>query len=449
MKEEKTLSRSQENLEDMRAKLLQAEGKITDEIAVRMEIEKRLLLAEERLQAEITEHEETKAWLQRARDELTTIMAVSQVMVSTLKLDDLLDLILDQLQVVVNYSGAAVVALDQDAIEFQAYKGHDVGYDTRSFRVPVQDIWPLHQAIIEQQPFIIRDVWQDALLAEQFYAATGLGIDALFGQSHAWMGVAMTIGDRVIGLLGLTHQEPGHYQADVLPLMQAFANQAAIAIENARLYEQAQAAAATTERNRLARDLHDSVSQTLFSVSIIADTTPAVWRKNPDEGLRNLEKLRLMTKGALADMRTLLLELRPDAIAQVPLSQLLATLADSTLGRSRIPVELVIDGECSPPDEVKVVLYHVAQEALNNVVKHAEATEVKLLVRCSDSAIVLTVQDNGRGFDPYEISGGHFGLVFMAERLASIDAELNINSVPGQGTEIVATLTEHGSKHDE
>ncbi|KPK01807.1 MAG: hypothetical protein AMJ56_21710 [Anaerolineae bacterium SG8_19] len=225
-------------------------------------------------------------------------------------------------------------------------------------------------------------------------------MDALFADAHAWIGIPLIIGARAIGLLGCIHREPGFYQTGDWQLARVFANQVAIALENAQLYEQAQATAVAEERNRLARELHDSVTQTLFSTNVIAQTTFRIWDENPEDGRRNLEKLSLMTKGALAEMRTLLVELRPTAVLQLSLHELLSTLADAALSRSRASVNLTIEGDCFLTDDAKIALYRIAQEALNNITKHSEATEINVALICDQKQVVVSICDNGLGFDP-------------------------------------------------
>ena len=128
---------------------------------------------------------------------------------------------------------------------------------------------------------------------------------------------------------------------------------------------------AEEERIRLARDLHDAVSQTLFSTSLIAEVLPRLWERNKEEGLKKLEEVRQLTRGALAEMRTLLFELRPAALADAELSDLLRQLAESVIGRARVPVTLEVEGTCAIPPDVKIAFYRIAQEALNNIAKHS------------------------------------------------------------------------------
>ncbi len=194
---------------------------------------------------------------------------------------------------------------------------------------------------------------------------------------------------------------------------------------------------AAEERNRLARELHDAVSQTLFSASLIAEVLPRLWKRNPDEGMRQLEEVRQLTRGALAEMRTLLLELRPTAIIEAELPHLISQLAESISSRTRIPVTVSTEGDCSFPADVKVVLYRIAQEALNNVAKHAGATEVKVSLYCQIEKVTLKIADDGRGFDVSSIPSDSFGVGIMRERARDIGASLSLQSSIGSGTEIM------------
>ncbi len=204
---------------------------------------------------------------------------------------------------------------------------------------------------------------------------------------------------------------------------------------NERLREKAAQDAVTAERTRLARDLHDAVTQTLFSTTLIADVLPDIWEMNPDEGKRRLEELRLLTRGALAEMRTLLVELRPNALVEVPLPTLLRQLTEALSGRARINIQLSAEGERKLPADVQVSLYRIAQEALNNVFKHAKASKAVVTLRMGDS-VRLTVADNGSGFDPSTVTTDHLGVKIMRERADAISAKLSIYSEPGEGTQI-------------
>jgi PAS domain S-box-containing protein len=194
--------------------------------------------------------------------------------------------------------------------------------------------------------------------------------------------------------------------------------------------------AVAVERNRLARDLHDAVTQTLFSASLLAEVLPEIMAMNEAEGKKRLQELRQLTRGALAEMRTLLFELRPNALVDTPLPDLLRQLAEATIGRARLPVEFNASGEANLPPDVQVALYRMVQEALNNVVKYARANQAALNLRLGPDAVRITVVDDGVGFDPDNIPSGHFGLKIMRERAEAVGARVSIYSEPGQGTQI-------------
>jgi PAS domain S-box-containing protein len=202
------------------------------------------------------------------------------------------------------------------------------------------------------------------------------------------------------------------------------------------LTEQMARGAAEAERARLARDLHDAVSQTLFSASIIADVLPRIWERNSGEGMKRLVEVSQLTRGALAEMRTLLFELRPVAMENAEINELLKHLADSVTGHARIPVKLEIEGACKFPVEVKIALYRIAQEALNNIAKHSGASQANVRLICGGNEVVLEVTDNGKGFDLENARPGSLGRGIMRERAGKIGASVDIDSSPGNGTRV-------------
>jgi signal transduction histidine kinase len=161
-----------------------------------------------------------------------------------------------------------------------------------------------------------------------------------------------------------------------------------------------------------------------------------LWERKPQEALRRLAELRELTRGALAEMRTLLLELRPSALVEAEIGDLLRQLAESITGRARVPVTVDVTGECRLPPDVKVALYRIAQEALNNVARHAGASQAAVHLRCQPDAVQLQISDDGRGFDVSSIPPDHLGVGIMRERAESIGATLEIESQAGQGTRV-------------
>lgn len=192
--------------------------------------------------------------------------------------------------------------------------------------------------------------------------------------------------------------------------------------------------AVTADRTRLARDLHDAVTQTLFSASLTAEVLPDLWEMDVEEAKHSTEELRQLTRGALAEMRTLLLELRPAALTQTRLSDLIKQLCEAFIGRSRLPITLTIEGERDLPPEVQIACYRIAQESLNNVFKYARASQVNVSLLLSPTGLRFEVCDNGIGFDMTARKPTSLGMRIMRERAEAIGADLHISSTPGSGT---------------
>jgi signal transduction histidine kinase len=205
--------------------------------------------------------------------------------------------------------------------------------------------------------------------------------------------------------------------------------------------EQAIQEAITAERNRLARELHDAVTQTLFSASLIAEVLPELWDMDEAEARNSTQELRQLTRGALAEMRTLLLELRPVALTQARLTDLLKQLGEAVTGRARLPIHVQLCGECELPTDVKLAFYRVAQESLNNIVKYARASRVEINVCLDNAQVSMEITDNGIGFDATTVKPTSLGLRIMHERADAIHAQFRITSTPGQGTRVCLEWT--------
>jgi signal transduction histidine kinase len=189
------------------------------------------------------------------------------------------------------------------------------------------------------------------------------------------------------------------------------------------------------------------VTQTLFSASLIAEALPTAFKSNPEEGLDLLSELRQLNRGALAEMRALLMELRPSALEEANLEDLLRQLGEAAAGREGIPVKVQTNGHCDLPPDVHIALYRITQEALNNALKHARAKQISIKLATTfpvtnnfkteiRHGVQLTICDDGRGFDPSNIPSDHLGLNIMRERALSIGANLTIDSKEGKGTQV-------------
>jgi signal transduction histidine kinase len=202
---------------------------------------------------------------------------------------------------------------------------------------------------------------------------------------------------------------------------------------------QQKAKIAQLERKRIERDLHDSVSQTIFSTIVIAEILPDLWKKNQKEAQKQLEKLKFLTKESLKEMRRLLVELRPESFEEERLDYLLSQLVDSVKLRSNVNIQLIVKGTGNPKKEVKENFYRITQEALNNIIKHSGADKVKIELKYLSDKIYLEIEDNGGGFQVDKISKKNFGLFIMQERAKSINSSLKISSKKNKGTKITVT----------
>jgi two-component system nitrate/nitrite sensor histidine kinase NarX len=284
-------------------------------------------------------------------------------------------------------------------------------------------------------------------------------LEQLGSEYHALIAVPLSNGE-TFGAITLYYRNPRPFSEEDVGLAATFSDQVVLAVQNAQVRAQAEESAVVAERNRLARELHDSVTQILFSASLTAEVLPVVWARDRDEGQQALDEMRELTRGALAEMRTLLMELRPAALTKAKIDDLLYQLAEGVIGRARVPVTVRIEGLRTLPPEIKVALYRIAQEALNNITKHAEARHVTVRLVCVpsvlplDSAegvgleetegeclgtVELCIEDDGRGFDVNRVPPDHLGLGIMRERAEAIGAELRILSQPGRGTKVAVT----------
>jgi signal transduction histidine kinase len=257
---------------------------------------------------------------------------------------------------------------------------------------------------------------------------------------RAWLGVPLLTQDRPIGLLVIASSTPGYYTAAHRRVVAAVAAQAAVAIENARLYERAGALAALEERQRLARELHDSVSQALYGIALGTKTARTLLDRDPTRLAGPLDYILQLAEAGLTEMRALIFELRPESLATEGLVAALGKQTAALSARHGLAVEADLGTEPDLPLETKEALYRIAQEALHNVAKHARARNAEVRLHLNDNACVLEICDDGVGFDAGGSFPGHLGLRSMHERAARLGGTLAIESAPGTGTRLTARV---------
>lgn len=378
--------------------------------------------------------------------EQATLLNISHTLASTLELQP--GLILDQLREIIEYHHAGLFSLEQSAFITLAMRGTPQLEQSAPIHIHLNDPNTLKELFNDHRPIRIADVRSDDPQAQSLRLLLDDGAAVLLEGMQSWMWVPLAVKNRIIGGVGVAHQQRGFFTPHHADLALSVANQAAITMINAELYGHAQELAVLEERQRLARNLHDAVNQSLFSAGLIAEVLPRLWERDQEAARRSLEDLRKLTRGAMAEMRALLAELRPSTLIDAELRDLLLLLGNAFSGRTNIPATVTVKGQGLLPAEVQVAVYRLCQEALNNVAKHAEASSVEIVLKQDESSIALNIRDNGQGFDPEQVESGHYGLSMMRERAEAVNAQLSIMSQPGQGTELIIHWKDVGKKEN-
>lgn len=426
--------------------LLDDEGEVTAVIEYCLDITERKemeeALREAKATAERARREERRRRQEAERrrqiaESLTTVLAALN---SNQPVDDVLDYIAEQAIVLLDTQAVGIYQLTGDPETLVVRAGRCLPPESGNGAQLPAGTEALERAIQLRQ--VVRDPDLTADPAAPAAASCG---GSPFG---ALLAAPIILQDEVYGGAVLYYSRPHSFSDEDVELATVLSNQIAQAVENAELREQIAEAAATAERNRLARDLHDSVTQALFSASLVAETLPRVWQRDPDEAKAGLEELRDLTQGALAEMRSLLLELRPSAVLECRLDDLLVELSRAITSRAQLPVVTKLTTSPALPPDVQVAFYRVAQEALNNAVKHAEASELTVSLEVNppvtgqqedgwQGQVELRVSDDGRGFQADSTPASHFGLGIIRERAQAIGASLSIETQVDEGTDVI------------
>lgn len=389
--------------------------------------------AEERLE----EHVENRT------QELSLLLKVSHAVTSTLELKPLLNTILAQLKIVVEYTGAALLIMQEDRPTLLNYQGPLSSPQVERL-LKLFDQSPTYKELYQQCEAISGDdLCTDTCFDRDYIEQADEGVSqdkSVLRQLRSWMTVPLIVHDRTIGMLILHHSRAHFYTRKHTRLACAVASQAAVALENAYLYEQAQARAVLQERQNLARELHDSISQVFFGISLGAHSAREALETNPLEALEPLEHIIMHTEAGQAEMRALLFELRSESLEIEGLVAALQKQVKVLRTRYRMSVKVFLEDEPGVSIDRKHALYRIAQEAIHNVVKHAQASTITLRLACDGRDVVLEVRDDGKGFDTTRSFPGHLGLRSMQERAVRLYGMLTLESTPGVGTSIMVRI---------
>jgi signal transduction histidine kinase len=297
------------------------------------------------------------------------------------------------------------------------------------------------EAILDRQPFAIQDL-AAGVAREEGEGEGGQWLAAARQLYGSFLAVPLVVGGAVDRSLAFYFANPQSFSDERVRLAVALADQAALAIANAQLRAQVEQSAVAEERGRLARELHDSVTQSLYSLTLLAEAGQRTAASGQLEAAeRYLGRVGEIGQQALREMRLLVYQLRPLALEEEGLAGALQQRLDAVERRAGVEARLVVDGELAMAPMIEEAFYRIAQEALNNALKHASPTMVDVTIRAEGDEVELRVRDNGAGFDiGRQPDGGGLGLVSMRERAERVGGELVVESMPGEGTEIRVVL---------
>ena len=367
-------------------------------------------------------------------EELAVLNAIAATVNQSRDLGQILNDALDETLQVIGIDSGRIYLLDEaaQALTVAAQRGFKPQLANESDNLEIGEglSW---QVIQNNQPLIRRDISRDPRLTRMLVRKEGLRSMAI---------VPVSSKGKVIGTLFTVTRDDREFSAQDLQLLTSIAHQIGVAVENAQLFEQTRKVAIMNERNRLARDLHDSVTQSIYSLTLLSEAGQRIIDSGDFVQVKvNQTRLGEISQQALQEMRLLVYELRPQILQNEGLVGALEHRLASVERRAGINARLHVAQEIDLPQNVEEELFHLSMEALNNALKHAKASEVVLSLKMGEGSFILTVTDNGRGFDPkLTTSTGGMGLSSMNERVVKIGGNLCIQSEAGAGTIITVSV---------
>ncbi len=364
-------------------------------------------------------HEETRQRLAESR----SLQRVATALLQKLTLEQVLEIVRSEARQLTGAEGGSIFLLEEDGWLREARD--DAKLDPLSQRLPV--IGTLTgQAVLSRKPILVND--HDSGVVEARTPSS---------KTESLLAVPLQIEGVPIGALNVANKQGGFAEDDVR-ILGLLADVAAIAIENARLGEKAKRLAIVEERQWLARELHDSVTQAMYSVTLYAEATHmALDAGKQDVAVENLRELQTMAREALFNIRLLIFELHPPILEDQGLAAALQIRLSAVEARAGLQTDMRVEGARRLPLSVEEELYRIALEALNNVVKHAGAQRVEVHVFFDRDLVGVEISDDGQGYDPVAArQSGGMGLRGMEERVLRINGKIEIVSAPGKGTTV-------------
>jgi PAS domain S-box-containing protein len=409
--------------------MVEANRRLREEVVFRREAELQLLDREEQLEQGVRD---------RTRD-LEALLEISRQVVSTLQFDEVLSVILDHLDRRVGFTGCGLYTLEDGMLRVLGSRGSLLPVKGQRASLSLESVAGVSEVIASCSPRSVDDVTADSPEAIAWRAGAQPAQLARLGSARSWMGAPLLARDRAIGVLEMVHEQPAYYDASRVGMATAIANQTAAVLENARLYRQVQQAAALEERQRMARELHDSVSQIFFGIVLAAETARMTPEGSSEAVDRLLGRILGLCKSGLTEMRAVIAALTPDRLKIDGLVGALKREIDGLQAREDIVLTAELPDEPEVPLPVKEAAYRIAQEALRNVFRHSSARHASLELTVEGPLLILEVTDDGAGFDPSQRYAG-LGLHSMLQRAAGLGGVVRIESATGRGARVMAEL---------
>lgn len=393
----------------------------------------------ERVQA----HEQLEEQVRARTHELTTILEISRSVALMVELDPLFETVFNQISLLIPNESISIGLVEDSTLTIVATRRGEIGSRyPNSVGIPFDvDLNSLVWGqLASGQTVYSPNVRGDDPVAVAYRHRVGSLLSTVYAHVCSWIAAPLVVKGEFIGALFLSSPEEDLYSPHEVELLSATANQVAVAIQNARLHERSRALAVIEERQRLARELHDSVSQALYGIGLGAQTIRRLLEIDPVKAIEPTDYVISLAEAGTAEMRALIFELRPESLETEGLVEALRKQVAATHARYGIEIDLEVLNEPAIALDAKEALYRIAQEALHNTVKHAEASQITLQLVTEAGEVRLTVTDNGRGFDPSGEFPGHLGLQSMRERVARLGGTVEISSAPGAGTQVRAQV---------
>lgn len=383
--------------------------------------------------------DELEARVARRTRELAVLYDVTAVASASLNLDDVLNRSLAQVVAVMNGRNGSIHLLDETGQTLHLAAAYNVQSDVLFGieQVPVRTA-VVGRVLGQKEPLYVPVIAADTQAVPAPASSSG---------QNSYLGAPLHAKGKIIGVLSVIGQANQQFSPEEIVLLGAIADQVGVAVENARLYHQAEELAVMQERQRLARELHDAVTQSVYSATLLAATGQRAIAAGDWEAVANfLARLQTITGQALRELRLLVYELRPSALENAGLVEALQHRLDAVEARAGIQAQLLTDDELPLDEAQETALYRVAVEALNNALKHAEATAVTVRITQQNGIVALTVEDDGCGFAQTAVPHhGGVGLHSMQERARQLGGELVIESEVGEGTAVTLRLPKDGN----